>query len=52
MKHIKFRYKDEFTNGEWSYQECYLPSLEECIKCYGLDQPDVQYEIILIEDVD
>ena len=50
MKHIKFRYKDEFTNGEWSYQECYLPSLQECINCYGLDQ--IEYEILLIEEVE
>lgn len=49
MKHIKFRYKDEFTNGEWSYQECYLPSVQECIKCYGLDE--IEYEILSVEEV-
>lgn len=52
MKHIIFEYKDELSHGEWNKQECYLPSLDECIKCYGLDQPDVDYHIISVEDVD
>lgn len=44
MKRIKFRYKDKYTKpGQWSEQEC--------IKFYGLDQPDVEYEIVSVEEV-
>ena len=52
MKHIKFRYKDEYSKGEWSYQECIVESVRECIKLYGLDQPDVEYEILSVEEVE
>lgn len=49
MKHIKFRYKDELTNGDWSYQECVCGSVKECIDFYGLRE--CTYEILSIEEV-
>jgi len=49
MKHVKFRYKDEFTNGEWSYQECIVNSVKECVELYGLNE--CTYEIISVEEV-
>ena len=52
MKHIKFRYRDNWSNWEWREQECEVSSLRECIKIYGLDQGDVDYEIIEIIEVD
>lgn len=53
MLHIKFRYRDRFTMlGKWSEQECTTKSLHECIKFYGLDQKDVEYQIISIKEVE
>lgn len=50
MKHIKFRYKDELSNGEWRYQECILDSVESCIEVYGL--AECEYEILSVEDIE
>jgi hypothetical protein len=52
MMHIKFRYQDQFTRGNWSVTECYVRSLAECIKIYGLNEPGVKYEIIEKEGFD
>ena len=52
MKRIKFKYKDKYTKpGQWSEQECVMESVRECIKFYGLDQPDVEYKIVSVEEV-
>lgn len=50
MLHIKFRYKDRYTRGEWNTQECTMSSIEECIKVYGLGV-DCEYEIVSVEEV-
>ena len=49
MLHIKFRYRDEYSNGKWNEQECIVRSLKECKELYGLDY--CQYEIIEIKEV-
>ena len=49
--HIKFRYKDRFTNGRWAEQECVCSSVSECKKIYGLGV-DCEYEIISVEPYD
>jgi hypothetical protein len=49
MKHIIFQYRDAYTNGEWRTQECYVQSLQECKKIYGLGI-DCEYRIISIEE--
>lgn len=49
MKHIKFRYKDEYSRGEWSYQECVCRSVQECIEWYGLNE--CEYEILSVDEV-
>ena len=49
MLHIKFRYMDEYSNGEWSYQECECNSIKECIEWYGLNE--CRYEIISVEEI-
>lgn len=54
MKRIVFVYKDAVSrahDNDWRTQECIMSSLEECIKIYGLNEPDVEYKIISIEDV-
>lgn len=48
MKKIKFKYRDEYSHGEWREQECELRSVEECIKIYGLNE--CEYEIISVEE--
>ena len=48
MKHIKFRYRDELSNFEWREQECYVSSLEQCMKIYGLW--NCEHEILLVEE--
>ena len=47
MLHIVFRYKDEWSHGNWNKQECWVSSVEECIKIYGLGV-DCEYEIISV----
>lgn len=50
MKKITFRYRDSYSNWEWRTQHCIVPSVEECIKIYGLEDSSVDYEILEIED--
>lgn len=50
MLKIKFKYRDEYSNGEWNEQECIVRSLKECKELYGLGI-DCEYQIISIEEV-
>ncbi len=50
MKHIVFEYKDAYTNGNWSRQECTVSSVNECVQLYGLGI-DCDYRILSVEDV-
>lgn len=50
MLKIKFRYKDDYTHGEWREQECVVRSVQECKELYGLGI-DCEYEIISIEEI-
>lgn len=49
MLHIKFKYRDEYSHGEWQEQECVMSSVKECIDWYGLGV-DCEYEIISVEE--
>ena len=49
MLHIKFKYRDEYSHGEWLEQECVMSSVRECIEWYGLGV-DCEYEIISVEE--
>lgn len=49
MLHIRFRYRDEYSNGKWNEQECIVRSLKECKELYGLDY--CEYQIIEIKEV-
>ena len=51
MLSIVFRYKDSWSNGEWREQHCFMHSVEECTRFYGLGV-DCEYEIISIEEAD
>ena len=50
MLHIVFEYRDEYSHGNWNRQECYVSSVKECIKIYGLGM-DCEYHIISVEEV-
>lgn len=50
MLSIKFRYRDKMSNWQWREQRCEVSSVAECIRIYGLDAGDVDYEIIEVED--
>lgn len=52
MQRITFKYKDQYTNGAWRTQYCICRDVEHCKKIYGLEEPDVEYEIIKVEQID
>lgn len=51
MLKIKFKYRDNYSNWEWREQECQVSSIEECLKIYGLREPDCDYEILSVEEI-
>jgi hypothetical protein len=40
------------SHWEWREQECTVSSVSECIKTYGLNEGDCDYEIISVEDAE
>ena len=50
MVRVKFKYRDDYSRGEWREQECIVSSVNECVKLYGLGI-DCEYEIISTEEV-
>lgn len=50
MLRIVFRYRDDWHYGHWRIQRCEVPSVEECIRIYGLGT-DCEYEIISVEEI-
>lgn len=48
MVKVDFRYKDELSNWEWRNQSCTVTDVNKCIEFYGLDKPDVEYEILKV----
>ena len=50
MLHIKFIYKDRYTNGKWNEQECVCRTVKECKEFYGLGECDCEYQIIEVKD--
>lgn len=50
MKHIKFQYKDAYSNWEWRNQEAVVESIRQLIELYGLNMGDVEYRIVSVEE--
>lgn len=50
MLNIKFRYKDAMSNWKWRTQSCTVSSVE-CKRIYGLDNGDVEYEILEVKEI-
>lgn len=51
MLKITFRYKDALSKWEWRTQSCVVETIHECIEIYGLNQGDVEYEIISVDQI-
>ena len=51
MLKIEFEYADTMSNWEWRKQSCVVSSVEECKRIYGLDNGDVEYEILEVKEV-
>ena len=47
---VKFKYRDNYTNGEWREQECVVNSVKECKEIYGLGI-DCEYNIVSVEKI-
>ena len=51
MVKITFEYADAMSNWQWRKQVCFMESIKECIKLYGLGV-DCNYRILKVEKVD
>lgn len=51
MVAITFEYADELSHWEPRTQHCVVTSVEECKRIYGLDNGDVKYKILSVEEV-
>ena len=49
MMHIVFEYRDLWSGDEWNKLECYVRSVEECKRIYGLGI-DYEYRILKVEE--
>ena len=49
MLHIVFEYRDLWSGDKWNKQECYVRSVEECKRIYGLGV-DCEYRILKVEE--
>lgn len=50
MVHIEFEYRDAYTDGRWSKQECVVRSVSEAVELYGFGK-DCEYRITKVEEV-
>ena len=51
MKRITFKFKDRYTNGKWITQHCTVETLDKMIQIYGLNEDDVEWELVEIEEL-
>lgn len=51
MLRIVFEYADVWTNWRWRRQTCFVSSVEECKRIYGLGV-DCEYRFISVEEVE
>lgn len=49
MVKVEFEYRDNFSNGKWNKQSCFVGSVEECKKIYGLGI-DCEYKILKVTE--
>ena len=50
MVEVVFKYRDDYSRGNWNTQQCVVSSVEECKKIYGLGI-DCEYKIISVKEV-
>ena len=52
MLEITFKYKDWLSKGQWNVQHCTVNSIDEFIRIYGLDDDNVDWELIKVEETE
>ena len=52
MKRIVFEFRDYYTRGSWKTRVVICESVEECIRLYGLNKSDVDFNILQVDDTD
>lgn len=53
MKEITFKYRDYLCNDhKWRTRDCIVETVNECIRIYGLDDRDVEYEILEVKEME
>lgn len=52
MKRITFKYRDSLSNFEWRTQSCTVESVDECIRIYGLEEDDVDWILVSVEEAE
>ena len=50
MLNITFKYRDEMSNWKWRTQSCVVSSVKEWKRIDGLDNGDVEYEILEVKE--
>lgn len=50
MLRITFKFRDQWSNGQWLERQCVVSSVAKCIEIYGLGI-DCDYEIVSVEEV-
>lgn len=49
MVRVVFKFKDEYTNGEWRTRTGTYKNLEQCISMNGLNE--CEHEILSVEEI-
>lgn len=52
MKKITFKYRDAWSDGKWCEQSCVVSNIRECIRIYGLNEGDVEWQLVSVEDIE
>ena len=52
MVKVRFKYRDQYSRGQWSINESEYKSLKECKEWNGLGaDPNCEYEILSVEEI-
>lgn len=52
MIYIKIKYRDKYTpEGKWSYTDGEFRNLQEAGEWWGLNEPDIDYEILELKQI-
>lgn len=51
MVKVLFKYRDDYSHGEWRTQQCTVSDIQKAKEIYGLGV-DCDYKIISVEELD